>query len=570
MTDGSRSQRKAWLIDLAVAFLLTGFYYRAILFHCTDHLFDTTDQKAMLYTLEWLHHSFFGDGTIAGVFDMNMLHPHRNVLAWSEAMLGAVPFYSLVRGASENPVLALNVTAFVAVFASCAGLARLGRLLTGRTALLAALIGGIGLVVASQEVHFQLKAIAFVVWLVFFLCKLAIDPRPRYTAAFIALFGWLFLFCAYYAIMLLVLAVSMYGGALVLHRTTTLAWSRRVLQTFASPWVIATVVVAAAPCLWLAVHYRTVQADLGDYSTSVFIPYAARITSFFDAPEVSLLWKTRHFDWGAHEARLFYGVTVYMLLVLLASTRSGDGEPKAIVKLLGCGALLACVLALGPYERHALAAGYILPLPALLYVDFFPGFGALRSIGRFGVFAVVMIAPLTELAARRLLDRVEPRYSHALYAALFVLVAVEQTTVQKAKPIDLDARRPFYDQVREHTAETSVILELPAAAVDHSGTMRLWDDQMIGSTIHWRRIPVGRSSHDSPEAWGVAEAYRAAIASPAGTPELVKKASAIGVTHFVIDATQAPADLIDRLETELPALGYQRVELNGGVLFQKQ
>jgi hypothetical protein len=569
MTTDSRLQRDAWRIDLAVAFLLTCFYYRAILFHCTDHLFDTTDQKSMLYTLEWLHHSFFGGGTIAGVFDMNVLHPHENVLAWSEAMLGAVPIYSLVRGLSGNPVLGLNVAAFVATFASCIGLARLGRLLTGRTALLAPLVGGVGLVVASQEMHFQLKAIAFVVWLTFFLCKLIMDPRPRYTAAFIALFGWLFLFCAYYAIMFLVFAVSMYGGALVLHRAPTLAWSQRMLRTFASPWVIGTIVVAASPCFWLALHYRAVQADFGDYSTSVFVPYAARITSFFDAPEVSLLWKTRHFDWGAHEARLFYGLTVYMLLVFLALTRSGDGEPKAIVRLLGCGALLACVLALGPYERYALAAGYILPLPALLYVDYFPGFGALRSIGRFGVFAVVMIAPLTELAARRLLDRVDARRSRALYAALFALVAVEQTTVQKAKPIDLDARRPFYEEVRAHTADASVILELPAASADHSGTMRLWDDQMIGSTMHWRRIPVGRSSHDSPEAWGLAEAYRAAVASPAGTPVLVEKANAIGVTQIVIDATQA-AGLIDRFETELPALGYELVELNGGVLFQKQ
>ena len=570
MTTDSRLQRKAWLIDLSAAFLLTGFYYRTILFHCGDHLLDTTDQKAMLYVLEWLHHSFFGDGTIAGVFDLNMLHPHRNVLAWSEAMLGAVPIYSLVRGLSGNPVLGLNITAFAAVFASCVGLARLGRLLTGRSALIAALIGGIGLAVASQEVHFQLKAIAFVVWLVFVLCRLVLEPRPRYTAAFIALFAWLFLFCAYYAIMFIVVAVSLYAGALVLDRHATLAWSKRVLQTFQSPWMMGTVAVAALPCFWLAVHYRAVQADLGDYSTSVFIPYAARITSFIDAHESSLLFKTRHFDWGAHEARLFYGLTVYVLLVMLASTRSGEREPKAIVKLLAFGALLSCVLALGPYERYALAAGYVVPLPALIYAKFFPGFGALRSIGRFGVFAVVMIAPLTELSVRRLFDRVNVRHSQAAYAALFLLVAVEQTTVQKAQPIDLHARRAFYEQVRTHTTDASVILELPAAGADHSATMRLWDDQMIGSTMHWRRFPVGRSSHDSREAWDLAEAYRAAVASPAGTLLLVNKAGAIGVTDIVIDATQAPADLIDRLKTELPALGYELVELKGGVLFQKK
>ena len=92
--------------------------------------------------------------------------------------------------------------------------------------------------------------------------------------------------------------------------------------------------------------------------------------------------------------------------------RSGDGEPKAIVKLLAFGGLLACVLALGPYERYAHAAGYELPLPALLYASSSPAWRAaqhwpLRGLRR------GHIAPLTELAARRLLDRVNaPRRTH--------------------------------------------------------------------------------------------------------------------------------------------------------------
>ena len=281
----------------------------------------------------------------------------------------------------------------------------------------------------------------------FFLCKLTVDPRPRYTAALIALFGWLFLFCAYYAIMFLVFAVSMYGGALILHRAATLAWSRRVLQTFPSPWVIATVVAAAVPCLWLAVHSAPSRQTSATTRRTCSSPTPRGITSFFDVPEGSLLLKTQHFDWGAHEARLFYGVHGVHAARLPGVDASGergaegDREAARVRRAARVRARARAVRAPCARRRiHPAAAG------AALRRIFFPGFGALRSVGRFGVFAVVMIAPLTELAARRLLDRVEPRHSHALYATLFVLVAVEQTTVQKAKPIDLDARRPFYEQ----------------------------------------------------------------------------------------------------------------------------
>ena len=237
----------------------------------------------MLYVLEWLHHSFFGDGTIAGLFDMNMLHPHKNVLAWSEAMLGAVPIYSLVRGSSGNPVLGLNLTAFAAVFASCVGLARLGRLLTGRprssrrsSAALAWSSPAKRAISAESDRRRRCG------WCSFSASSPSIQGPLHARRSSRSSVGSLVL--RLFAIMFLLFAVSMYGGALILHRAATLAWTK-----VASDFPVAVGhrhdCRRGLQCLWLAVHYRAVQADIGDYSPNVFITYVARITSFFDVHE---------------------------------------------------------------------------------------------------------------------------------------------------------------------------------------------------------------------------------------------------------------------------------------------
>ncbi|SRR5712664_185840 len=549
-----------WTVDVLIALVLASWYYRNGLGHLSDHLYDTFDQKAMIYLLEWLYRSFFGDGHIAGVFDLNILYPNKNVLAWSDTMLGFLPAYALFRAFTTNPILALNSVAVLATFVGALGMLRLGRELTGRTAVIAGTTGGIGMLVASQEGHFQLKGLCLLVWALLFVVRF-IRGSSGAVPWLIVVSSWLFLCSLYYAVMLAVFIVSSSLVAIALGRQRFLSWFHAMLRNAPIGRTAAALGISVIPVVWVALHYLRAKSQFGGYNLETFVTYAARAGSLLDAPPTSLLYRSMYSDWGSHEARLFFGLLVWMGAILLFVGWRGwamTEVDRKIVALLGFGAGLATVLALGSFERYSLERGVHLPLPAYLYARFFPGFSALRAIGRFGVFASVLMAVLAELGMRNVLDLIGLRGTKAAisYGCIGGLFFLEQTTLLTPQRVDLFPRRQVYQAIRMLTPPDAVVLELPIAKQGHFENVSWWQDQMVSSTLHWRRIPVGFTSQESPTLARLVESYRSLEHGVRTPAQLVDDLLAVGITHVVLNGELMAGDLATKVRTDFTAQGF--------------
>src|SRR5712692_4967484 len=551
-----KAMRNDWTIDATVAVALTAWYYRYGFGHFHNHLFETFDQKGLIYFLEWLYHSFFGNGRILSIFDPNILYPNTDVLTWSETLLGFVPAYALFRSLTPNPIFAVSCMIVLAIFAGTLGMLRLGRDLTGRTAVIAAAIGGVGMLIASQENHLQGKGVSLLIWALFCLIRLA-RGSGRAAPWLIIVSSWLFLCSVYYAIMLAVFISSSFVLSLVLGRRRFVLWLRDLLRDVPAVRAIVALCISLPPVLWVSYHYLKVRAQFGGgYSLNDAVTYAGRLGSLLDAHGTSLIYKTIYFHWGSHESRMFYGLLTWVGVVLLVAVWQRylcSAINRWIVLWLGFGALLAITLAMGPFERYALERGVHIPLPAYLYAKFFPGFSAIRAIGRFSIFASIFMALLAELGFRGVVDRLELRLGRSIlvYGGLAALCVLEQTSVLRPERVDLIPRRSLYEAIRNLTPPNAIILELPVTrSQSHWEDIPWWTEQMLGSTIHWRRIPVGYTSLQSKTQIRLVSAYEALRTGESRPALFLKEVAEIGITHLVLNADLVPKDLATKLRTE--------------------
>ena len=308
--------KRALAIDVFAATMLTGWYYRHGFGHFHDSLYDTFDQKLVIYLLEWLNHCFFGSGHIANVFNPNIFYPNTDVLAWTEGFIGFLPVYSVARLASRNPVFALNCCAIACVFASCLGMLRFGRELTGRLSIVAAAVGAAGILAASQEGHFQLKGMCLVIW-VLLLAVRFLRGTSGSLAATLAVCSWLLLTSLYCSVMLSVFLVSAALAALAAGRREFIDWLRHAFRRTLTKGTLVALAAGAAALAWEMPHYLRAMQRFGGYSMAEFIPFSARFGSLLDAPSSSLIYQSRYSDWGSHESKLFGGVLVWLFVLLL-------------------------------------------------------------------------------------------------------------------------------------------------------------------------------------------------------------------------------------------------------------
>ena len=71
------------------------------------------DEDLLMWTLAWDTHAIVSQPL--SVFDANIYYPQTTTLAYSENMLGSVPFSAPVLWLTGNPVLALNVVALLSI-----------------------------------------------------------------------------------------------------------------------------------------------------------------------------------------------------------------------------------------------------------------------------------------------------------------------------------------------------------------------------------------------------------------------------------------------------------------------
>lgn len=552
--------------DVAAAVALTLWYYRGGLRHFADSLYDTFDQKEAIYLLEWIHHSMFGSGHLRQIFDPNIFYPHREVLAWTETFLGFAPFYSLARAFTANQVLALNLSAAACVFLASVAALRLGRELSGRFAFIAAAAGPAGMLAAGQEGHFQLKAMwLFIVALL--LVVRSVRARPLSLSLLALACEWLFLSSLYLSVMLAVLVVT--AGVLAALGAPRASWTAvRAGVRRAQPWALLLAVAAGGfACAIVARHYVHVAHQFrGGYDVREFIPFSARAGSLFDASPASAWYRPRYGDWGSHESRLFFGVSVWLGALLLAFPGARQRVPVGgrAVAFFAFGALTSVVLAFGPLQREALEHGHRVWMPAAVYFNLFPGFKALRTIGRFALCAAIFMAVLAELGVRALTALFKsPRGRGAAYAAAAGLVLADQTTRLLPTHIDLLPRRQRYQAIARTTPPDAVVLELPVGVPGHLENLSYWMDEMLGSTRHWRRIVAGYSGHESQELAALLYSWRLCEAGKEPLAQFFAETRRLGVTSVLLDSDRMAPAFAAAVEKELEAEGSRESRVEG-------
>lgn len=372
-----------------------------------------------------------------GFWQAPIFFPYDNTLAYSEHLLGVMPFVAPVYWATGNAVLAYNIAFIGSYILAASGLFLLARALTGRSdaALLAALVFAFSPCRTGGETV-RLQVLAAAAWLPFALLGLhryLQTSSRRHLAGFAAayLLGALSSTYFLYFFALPAAFVGMHGLLRVTrHRVRT------ALELTASAIVM---LAAMAPVLY---RYEVVHDTLNLHrSIAENVRYSADVSSYVHVWSRSPLARVLPEEPAADRA-CFQGLTICALAIFAVVAASAARRRRArergpvpdpgpvgltrgqIATLYGLTGLSAFVLSLGPEPRASgrlLAAGG----PYRLLMALVPGLDGLRAPARFSVVVSLCLAVLGSLGAAMILERRSVRRRVAITLLLCVAVLAE-------------------------------------------------------------------------------------------------------------------------------------------------
>lgn len=264
-------------------------------------------------------------------------------------------------------------------------------------------------------------------------------------------------FCSQYYVFMMIFVAAIQGIIFILLKRIPQLKDVAFWKTFGLFLLIALpfLILAELPFLTLAGSGGMPDRDWGSASM-----YSASLTDF-------LLPATTHFifgKWvGSHfhrdlwiEATLYAGI-ISLILYLYGMVRKKK-EQSWIWTILSIGIVCAVVLAMGTdlhwneqpvivslprFLQNLLEKGSIrIYLPGLILYQYFPFFGKMRALMRFGLFALVFIACGAGLGAKTLIDKAR---SHAtLFSVLLIALVIadfaprpiNQFSEIKPRPVD--------------------------------------------------------------------------------------------------------------------------------------
>ncbi len=551
----------SFLLDLLTALGLSLFYHRALIsVGMGSHLIDHFDHRSFIWALEWLNHSTFGTGSLRSILDTNIFFPNTGTLAWSELLLGFIPLYGGIRLFVSNPVLALNLSAFVLTLSSCLAMLRLGRLVSGRFAPVAPIIASIGLISAGQEGHLHMKTVGLFMWVLLALMNFIRTRRTSYLLAAIVLFTWLFHCSVVQSLVTVYLGFFLLIAFGLIYPKDVFDLVKTGLRALFRPASLAILLAIALPTLFATMSYLKAKTVQGLFSLDEAVVYSGRIWSLFDPPSSSLIHPARYSDWGSHEAKLMAGYTTYFFVLLALFIPPLKQELKikarAITPFLAIMAVICFTLALGPYEKISFASGLRIPLPGWVFWSYLPGFSVLRVAGRFGLLAAIFAGLLADLGLKRFLETTtlrSPFGKNALAAFVVVTFLFEQTTVFSPYPVTLVKNQEFYEELNKQTPKDASLVELPLVVPGHFETASYFIEQELASTSHWRRLFIGYSSKSSPEIPVAVQLWTGVAAVGVPAKPLFDYFASLGISHVVLDRSLLTPEQLERFRAELTA-----------------
>ena len=503
-------RRRALVVMFFAAMALINTF--PLILHPSTTIGEHGDAYFSVWRLAWVAHQLRVDPL--HLFDANIFYPHRDTLAYSDAMLLPGVLLAPFNWLGIAPVLIYNLTLVAALAASGICAYVLVRHLTGSTA--AGVLGGILFAFSGhRSEHINHLELQFAFWI-----PLAILAWHRATAANR---GYLTVgvLCAAQVL------CSIYHGVFLMTwlAVATLVWwvrtPLRALRVGAVMLLPALVVLAI-----YAVPYMRTRSEVGDRPAWELATYSASLSNFASAPASSRLygWTGR---FGANERHLFPGFVAILLVIM------GVWPPFDRVRM---------VHAIGLALAVDLTLGFNGGLYRVLYEWCLP-FRGLRVPARADILVLLGTAVfagygLTRLAA----ETARPAARRVLVAGAVALACLECSNA----PGIVAAEAPpavLYSWLG--SSPDAVLFEWPVTV-----PWRLYDmvdvRYMYRSTVHWRPMLNGYSGAYPASYLSLLVRMRS-FPDPASLAELQRRGATVLVVHEVPDSRPSYADVVVRL-----------------------
>jgi hypothetical protein len=441
------------------------------------------DSLESAYLVAWNVHQAFRAPT--RLFDANVLHPHRQALAFTDHRLLPSIAVAPIVWATRNPVLAANVAVALACLLAAGGARRLARVLGANevAAWTAGALYGFHTYQVNEAPRLNIVAHGFIPFaLAELLLYLRTGDRRRAfrMAAFMLLQGLSSNYHLLYGALLLAIVLAI----------ALAAAPRTVLRR--TPWLLGSGVIAALLYVPVALPYLEASRREGFARD---LPVGIDLQHYVSTTPTNFIYGAQ----GA-EVRLqqrgphFVGFVSLALAVaavgLWAARRNAEPRPsvlpaRAWVPAAAGLALLFVALSLG---RDIVAFGNDLgPGPYRVLHRFVPGFQLVRIPERLSLVAMLFVAVLV---ARSLTVLGERRRWLAI--ALAGLVPLEHLgTLPVSERVPVAHRVPeVYRWVAAHP--TTALAEVP---VHGEGLVREETLEMYFSSFHWKPIVHGYTAY---------------------------------------------------------------------------
>ena len=432
------------------------------------HAADHQDVLFNLWRLRWVAHALATSPR--HLFDGNIFHPERGVLALSDAMLVQGVLAAPLFWIRLPPLLVHNLLLLGAIVASGVGMFVLAKHLSGSRA--GALVAGIVFAYAPYRVehlmHMELQWAMWIPW-AFWALQRTLETRALRHGLLTGVFVTLqTLSCIYYALFLAVLL-----PLVALLQIAALA--RQHFAPTIRPLAAGAVIAIAVSALY-AVPYSRSAARVGHRHAAEVTAYSAKPLNYLVATETNLLYGGQS---GRPERRLFPGFAAPLLALVGVLLLPLSARTIAYI----FGGIVAFELSLGMYgmtypllyERITLFQGIRAPARAAIFSLFF-----------LGVLAARGCAALESVAK----PRVRTAFGLLAMAALLLEYWVAPLTLVRYanEPTPLDAwlaRQP-----------PAVVAEFPMPQASRLPGRD--PGYAYRSTFHWMRLVNGYSGYYPP------------------------------------------------------------------------
>jgi hypothetical protein len=515
------------------------------------HVTDLGDPLMLSWVLAWDVQAL-RSGNVWHFFDANIFYPFERTLAFSEHLLGVVPFFAPGYLITGNPIVGYNIVLLLSFVLSGLSMFCLVYHWTRQfwPSLVAGALFGFAPFRFGQYSHVQILNVFWTPICLLFLDRFLYAPKWRNLVGF-AIFYWFQVLSSVYLGYIATVGVTLYAGYHVL------VVDRGLLRLPVLIKALAFAVASVTVLLPLHLPYLRVQESWGFVrSVQEVMSYSPDILNYLSAPPLMndlYLWVFRaKAPVAGQEKWLFPGLVLPCLVVIgsagaIASrTLAGGRRLRNVLWLILTAAFL---LSLGPY-LVLFGVQTQVPLPYLLFHYLLPGFDSMRVPGRFVLLALLAASALAALGVIRcsaMFSRVGPLWARRgpVLAAAVVLSLLAFELGGKPFPL---VEVPDRGEIRElyhwlNTERPGPIVELPFG---------FYEDYryVYFSSAHWLPLVNGLSSF-APAPYDEIQS----VLSKLPDRRAVEYAEALGIRAVVLHGDNLPWEDASRWTEKATAHG---------------